>query len=132
MILQADGWAVMQTPSSVAARRLFRASLLHLPLFMGALMLHRIPQTQEERQPMQLMTHLRLGLSALAPQTWTATAAVQPQPQPSVSGGVLGALSVAPFPFLPVPLQLRCPSKVACEAGEEEEEKEQPPAAGSA
>lgn len=88
-------------------------------------MLHRIPRTQDEGQPLQLMAHLRLGLSAHGPQTWRETAA---QPQPSVSGGgVLGALSVAPFPFLPVPLQLRCPSKVACEAAAEEEEGEPAP-----
>ena len=35
-------------------------------------------------------------------------------------GAVLTALTAAPFPFLPVPL--RCPSKVACEAGPEAEE----------
>lgn len=89
-------------------------------------MLHRIPRSQDQQEPAQLMTHLRLGLSAHGPQTWREAAGQrQPQPLPSASGnaGVLGALSVAPFPFLPVPLQLRCPSKVACAAAEQGEEE---------
>lgn len=36
-------------------------------------------------------------------------------------GRRLGSVSAAPFPFLPVPIQLRCPSKVACEGHAEEE-----------
>ena len=100
----------MQTPSPVAARRLFRASLLYLPLFMAGMALHRIPQTEERRNSQHVM--LRLG-----PSSQHGLAGGAPV-EPAISRGpMLGALSVAPFPFLPVPLQLRCPSKVACAEG---------------
>jgi protoheme IX farnesyltransferase len=48
-------------PSNGNARILFRASLLHLPVFMGAFLLHRIPNTGAERKDV-LMEHLRLLL----------------------------------------------------------------------
>ncbi len=46
-------------PSTGNARILFRASLLHLPVFMGAFLLHRIPNTGIERREV-LMEHARL------------------------------------------------------------------------
>jgi protoheme IX farnesyltransferase len=48
-------------PSTGNARILFRASLLHLPVFMGAFLLHRIPNTGIERREV-LMEHARLLL----------------------------------------------------------------------
>ena len=112
----------MQTPSPASARRVFRASLLHLPLFMAALIWHRIPQTEEQRSTQRVVAQLRLGAAAHAPSTAPGSAgAALEQDMRGLRAGLLGALSVAPFPFLPVPLlHLRCPSKVACEAGEEE------------
>ena len=96
---------------------MFRASLLHLPLFMAALAYHRIPQTEEQRSTQRIWAQLRLGLAAHAP-----SAVPEESPPPERSPGVLEALSAAPFPFLPVPLlQLRCPSRVACEAEAEGE-----------
>lgn len=102
----------MQTPSPMAARRLFRASLVHLPLFMAGMALHRIPQTEEHRSTQRIITSLRLGSSAPLAPAVAACAQV-----PVSRAPILGAISVAPFPFLPVPLQLRCPSRVACEPG---------------
>jgi protoheme IX farnesyltransferase len=108
----------------MSARRLFRASLLHLPLFMGAMLLHRIPHTQD--QPQHLVTQLRLGLPAPGQQESSSDPdADGPRRVPAAAWphkGILGALSAAPFPFLPVPLQLRCPSKAACEAAQAADE----------
>jgi protoheme IX farnesyltransferase len=111
---------LVQTPSAASARRVFRASLLHLPLFMAALVWHRIPQTKEQRSTQRIVAQLRLGLAAHAPGCTARSGSGEPEAAEK-GPGVLGALSVAPFPFLPVPLlQLRCPSRVACEAGGEE------------
>ena len=106
-----------QTPSQVSARRVFRASLLHLPLFMAALIWHRIPQTEEQRSTQRIVAQFRLGMatSAALPASRGLEEAIC-HGRAEQKSGILGALSVAPFPFLPVPLQLRCPSKVACEA----------------
>ena len=96
---------------------MFRASLLHLPLFMAALIWHRIPQTEEQRSTRRIVAQIRLGMGAHA--SLPAAATLEGAVSHDCGGqrpGILGALSVAPFPFLPVPLQLRCPSKVACEA----------------
>jgi len=46
-------------PSNMNARILFRASLLHLPIFMVAFLLHRIPNTGDDRITL-LMEHARL------------------------------------------------------------------------
>jgi hypothetical protein len=96
----------------MAARRLFRASLLHLPLFMAGMAIHRIPRTEESLSSQQLLTKLRVG----AP-LQHALGGVAPAEIGASRAPMLGAMSVAPFPFLPVPLQLRCPSKVACAEG---------------
>ena len=111
----------LQTPGPTAAKRLFRASLLFLPLYMLGMVAHRIPQTQEHQSLQQVMTRARLSFSLRAHQ-----APEQRLGAPS-HGALLSALTAAPFPFLPVPL--RCPSKVACEAGPDA--KEAPREAGS-
>lgn len=46
-------------PSNMNARILFRASLLHLPIFMAAFLLHRIPNTGDDRITL-LLEHARL------------------------------------------------------------------------
>ena len=107
----------MQTPGPTAAKRLFRASLLFLPLYMLGMVVHRVPQTQEHRSLQQVMTQARLNVSFKARQ-----ASEERLGAPS-HGAVLTALTAAPFPFLPVPL--RCPSKVACEGGPEAAEDTQ-------
>lgn len=104
----------LQSPGPTAAKRLFRASLLFLPLFMLGMAVHRIPQTQDQHTLQQAMTQARLNLPSQADR-----AAREASGMPS-HGAFLGALAAAPFPFLPVPLS--CPSKVACEAGPAPEE----------
>lgn len=46
-------------PSNMNARILFRASLVHLPVFMAAFLLHRIPNTGDDRMTL-LLEHARL------------------------------------------------------------------------
>ncbi len=46
-------------PSNMNARILFRSSLLHLPIFMAAFLLHRIPNTGDDRITL-LLEHARL------------------------------------------------------------------------
>lgn len=88
---------------------------------MLGMVVHRIPQTQEHRSLQQVMTQARLSFAFRPHQ-----APVERLGAPS-HGALLSALTAAPFPFLPVPL--RCPSKVACEAGPDAEEE--PHEAGS-
>ena len=73
--------AFYRQPSNVAARRLFGASLLHLPLTMGLMIMHRIPQTAGARAP--------------APSTDAEQEALRHR--------LDEALAHAPFPFLPPP-----------------------------
>ena len=70
-------------PSTDTARTLFRASLVHLPLYMGSLLYHRIPQGEEA----------------------AAARLKAQQEQGAVAGGARRAeLLAVPFPFLPVPV----------------------------
>ena len=106
-------FASVQNPGPTAAKRLFRASLLFLPLFMLGMVVHRIPRTQEQSTLQHAMMQTRLKLPFRARDGPTERLS-----SPS-HGPFLGALAAAPFPFLPLPL--RCPSKVSCEAGPEVE-----------
>lgn len=110
--LAATSIAFYQSPTNGNARVLFRASLLHLPLFMAALVVCRVPQgghvTQEQGQS----------------QMWARLQGVAAWPQPLTRGGSAAAaavaaggeavpvgcpvlplrvMSIAPFPLLPVP-----------------------------
>lgn len=49
-------------PSNANARLLFRASLIHLPIFMAAFLLHRCPNRGEDRADMLLEHMHSLGL----------------------------------------------------------------------
>ena len=70
-------------PSTDTARTLFRASLIHLPLYMGSLLYHRIPQGEEA----------------------AAARLKAQQEQGAAAGGARRAeLLAVPFPFLPVPV----------------------------
>ena len=90
--------AFYSSPTNAAARTLFRASLVHLPLFMAAMLIHRVPQ--KEGQAAQF--HVSLA----PPVRSFASAPVDSEAQQS--GAVHGALRtmyVAPFPFLPLPVE---------------------------
>jgi len=90
--------AFYSSPTNAAARTLFRASLLHLPLFMAALLIHRVPQTQEHAAQWKV--------SLANPSRMFAASPVLPTPDRShAAQGALRTVCVAPFPFLPVPTE---------------------------
>lgn len=90
--------AFYSSPTNTAARTLFRASLLHLPLFMAALLVHRVPQTQEHAA--------QLRVSLANPSRMFAASPVLPTTERhSPAQGALRTMYVAPFPFLPVPAE---------------------------
>lgn len=116
------------TPTIPNARLLFRASLLHLPVFMAAFLLHRLPNTGEDRA--QLLAHnvRLLGLGAPLASEERAVAgssgwgAEEEAAAPLAAGALARVrLSFPPLPFLgalPLGLELSCPSKASCEEGE--------------
>ena len=89
--------AFYSSPTTAAARTLFRASLLHLPLFMAALLIHRVPQTQERAA--------QLRVSLVNPARVFAASPVLPSEQHFASQGALRTVCVPPFPFLPLPAE---------------------------
>jgi len=117
------------TPSNGNARLLFRASLLHLPIFMIAFLLHRKPNVGQDRA--EVLAHnarllgfgsaLRtttpiLGMGELAGEPGTGTE----RQSKSGFGHAMGKVSLPPLPFLPAPHQvisLECPSKAKCDDG---------------
>lgn len=112
------------SPTLPNARLLFRASLLHLPIFMAAFLLHRQPNTGEDRAALLAHNARLLGLGG------PLTDEEREQQQlgwAAGSGGADGArvrFSLPPLPFLgplPLGLQLSCPSKASCEEGGEEQ-----------
>lgn len=134
-------------PSTPNARLLFRASLLHLPLFMAAFLAHRLPNTNADKAGLLLLNARRLGLGPpLEPGEQQPAAGCRPGMQgeegeegeeESLAGQALAAaarlrLQLPPLPFLPpLPLEvlLRCPSKASCEQAaaqlEDEEQQQQ-------
>eukprot|EP00889_Picochlorum_renovo_P001427 jgi/Picre1/28457/NNA_003861.t1 len=94
-------------PSNTNARILFRASLLHLPIFMISFLLHRIPNTGEDRMTL-LMEHARL-LGMFQGDDRVERHAIQhPSLPPALVPGVSDIrrrvdFIQPPLPFLPVP-----------------------------
>ncbi|XP_073045293.1 protoheme IX farnesyltransferase, mitochondrial [Primulina eburnea] len=75
------------------ARKMFRASLLYLPVFMGGLLLHRLSGNE------QSVTEMGMEVTELATsEQKRKRALVDKQARPPVSYA-----SIAPFPFLPAP-----------------------------
>ena len=117
------------SPSQSNARLLFRASLLHLPVFMIAFLLHRRPNTGEDR--LKLFAHnanlLGLGSGAAATllreeEDARARVLVHQQQQRRNQGQFVTNMPLPALPFLPVPhLSMNCPSKAMCidDGGEE-------------
>lgn len=97
-------------PSNMNARILFRASLLHLPIFMAAFLLHRIPNTGDDRITL-LLEHARL-LGIFQHGDDGTRREIQSHPSivtetrrdPSIRDkGTL--VPAPPLPFLPIPPQ---------------------------
>ncbi|PRW44545.1 Protoheme IX mitochondrial [Chlorella sorokiniana] len=114
------------SPTVANARILFRASLLHLPLFMAAFLVHRLPNHGEDKAALLMHNARLLGLGGSVEQR-------QPGKQHEEEEGALAALtrvrlSLPPLPFLPslplaVSAQLSCPSKAACEEAQPQQQE---------
>ena len=95
-------------PTNGNARTLFRASLLHLPLFMGAFLLHRLPNTGEDRKELFLDNARRLGL-AMSSSPVKDSAVEDNEIATTVPANLVaystmyGSVSLPPLPFLPAP-----------------------------
>lgn len=98
--------SMFRNPSLQQARILFRASLVHLPVFMGALMLHRRPNpallAQNEDQEREEDKDERR-----ASKKWRQ------------EGGALPSMSRPPFPFLPIP-PMHYPISAECQTDTKE------------
>ena len=88
--------AFYSSPTNAAARTLFKASLLHLPIFMAALLYHRTPQTQENLLKLRASLENPLG-------SFAAMGVVDEQTLQNRDEQRLPRISAAPFPFLPMP-----------------------------
>ncbi|KAK9818472.1 hypothetical protein WJX74_007363 [Apatococcus lobatus] len=108
-----------RSPSNGTARLLFRASLLHLPILLACLLIHRIPNQPPHLQPSSQQLWARLRRSLLTPFLSTSAQLAPPGAAASSQDGIcshsiadrFGAQSLpVPFPFLPVPLNSWHPS----------------------
>ncbi|KAL4181558.1 hypothetical protein AMTRI_Chr12g271750 [Amborella trichopoda] len=92
------------------ARRMFHASLLYLPIFMAGLLLHRLPNTQNENRIVDNAVLAELsstGAKMLANKTNNKNQIkLRKSSQSGSARPPVAYASVAPFPFLPAPLYL--------------------------
>ena len=84
---------------------LFRFSIAFLPAFMLGLVIHRVPNNHQVT-----FTTLQEKLRGRVEESSEESAEASDAEQVSVKYPAI------PIPFLPTPLQYRCPSKIACEA----------------
>lgn len=93
-----------QRPTQTSARTLFRFSLAFLPAFMLGLVVHRLPNDHSVTFSTLVQTALQRSMA--------------PDGESSSRREDVGAYKkypAIPVPFLPAPLQYKCPSKTACE-----------------
>ncbi|KAL5221882.1 hypothetical protein ABZP36_026595 [Zizania latifolia] len=91
-------------PTPKSARRMFYGSLLYLPAFMAGLLLHRLPNEQKEHNVTQ-MSEIAGVLYGAEQQNERATKKREDRkPSRVQSRPPVAYASVAPFPFLPVPV----------------------------
>jgi len=129
-VLAALAAAFWARPSNGTARALFRGSLIHLPVWMGCLLLHRVPNTSENREEQRLekvVERIERGFTRGYPDFNSSSSSSQKPPMP------------LPGPFLLPPVMPGlggdrvswgglsgvggCPSKAACDDDDEREEK---------
>ena len=97
-----------QRPTLKSARMLFRFSIAFLPAFMLGLVIHRVPNHHAVKfSTIQEDLLQRLSLQEGEEARINRNMEGQTRDYPAV-----------PIPFLPTPLQYRCPSKIACEGSE--------------
>lgn len=112
--------AFWSTPGTAAARGVFRASLLFLPIWMGALLLHRIPQEPEDQLTWEGLAQSlrdlweRHGWFLFHPLGYRGPTVAQDEALPDLGVAcpvklLQGAAAHPPFPLLPVPLPLVLP-----------------------
>ena len=106
------------TPSQKSARLLFRFSLVFLPVFMMGMMLHRVPNNHTVTFA-TLKDKLAGGFSFEPREGNDLT-----EQEKGVLHWPVREFSVAPGPFLPVPLRISCPPKVECEPIEQIQQRE--------
>ena len=106
------------------ARLLFRASLLHLPLWMAAFLLHRQPNTNDAKVALLWRNVRLLGLGALLGEEEEAARATLR----TAARERLASPPPPPSPFLPL-RGFHCPSKAIAEPAAEAAEaaEQQPP-----
>lgn len=98
--------SMYRNPSLQQARKLFRASLVHLPAFMGALMLHRRPNPA-------------LLLEGDGKEKEDGREEEERSKQWRREGGALPSMSSPPFPFLPIP-PMHYPTSADCQTDTKE------------
>ncbi|XP_042438931.1 protoheme IX farnesyltransferase, mitochondrial-like [Zingiber officinale] len=91
--------------SSKNARRMFHGSLIYLPVFMSGLLLHRLPNEQNETmaEPTrndEVLTETEI----VASEGSSSSSSYKKRKCRTQTGPPIAYASVAPFPFLPAPM----------------------------
>lgn len=95
----------MLEPTPKTARRMFYGSLLYLPAFMAGLLLHRLPNEQKEHNVTQTSEITGILYGAEQQDEERARQKCEDRkPSRIHSRPPVAYASVAPFPFLPVPI----------------------------
>jgi hypothetical protein len=107
------GAAFWSKPGTASARLVFRASLIYLPAWMAAMLFHRIPQNPDEQVTWEgLLAQLqtlwqRHGWFLFHPLGYRGPPDASWEAAPNLKAGcpvkAMQSVSIAPFPFLPVP-----------------------------
>lgn len=137
-VLAALAAAFWARPSAGTARALFRGSLVHLPVWMGCLLLHRVPNTAENREEQRwerVVERIERGLARGYPEFSSSTSSSSSSSLPEGSRPTMPPLAL-PGPFLLPPVMPGlggdrvswgglsgvgggggggCPSKAACD-----------------
>ncbi|XP_047946472.1 protoheme IX farnesyltransferase, mitochondrial-like [Salvia hispanica] len=85
------------------ARRMFHASLLYLPVFMGGLLVHRCYDNELSATVKNSNQLAELPSSSSLEGDWTRSSTPRINRRPAPSRPPVAYASVAPFPFLPAP-----------------------------
>jgi len=103
-------------PSNTNARILFRASLLHLPVFMAAFLLHRIPNTGQDRLSLLEYHAWLLGLGSKEEMEEISHPSIPKALDSKKVEEAVGYMHTytPPLPLLPIP-GMSCPSKASCQ-----------------
>lgn len=86
--------------SSKNARRMFHGSLIYLPLFMSGLLLHRVPNEQNET----IMAEPTRNDEVLTEVVASEGSSYKKRKDRMQTRPPIAYASVAPFPFLPAPM----------------------------